>query len=110
VNGPKRDEAGTVRRDVGLFTGTPVTLEDCPPGLFLFDGGYGFKTEYNDANGPEAYRLKSGEYFWGGVNGDVVLRQALLVTPCDLEPNAPADLPAVAGKLRRDVGQEVGNG
>ena len=24
-----------------------------------------------------------------------------------LKPNAPADLPAVAGKVRRDVGQEV---
>ena len=80
--------AGKVRRDVGLVMGCQATLDDCPPGLFVFDGGYGFKTEYNDANGPEAYCLESGEYFWGGVNGDVHARRMLLVTPFHLEPNA----------------------
>jgi hypothetical protein len=76
-----------VRRDVGLVMGRQTTLDDCPPGLFVFDGGYGFKTEYNDANGPEAYCLDSGEYFWGGTNGDVHARRMLLVTPFHLEPN-----------------------
>lgn len=56
-----------------------TTLEDCPPGLFLFDGRYGFKTEYRDQNGPEAYCVESGEYFWGGTS-DVKLRKKLIVT------------------------------
>jgi hypothetical protein len=43
-----------------------TTLAACPPGLFVFEGHYGFKTEYTDDNGPEAYCEPSGEYFWGG--------------------------------------------
>jgi hypothetical protein len=58
----------------------PTTLESCPPGLFLFDGGCGFKTEYSDQNGPEAYCVESGEYFWGGTN-DAHARRMLMVTP-----------------------------
>lgn len=69
-------------------SGAKATLDECPPGLFLFDGDYGFKTEYRDDNGPEAYCLKSGEYFWGGTKGDKAKRSALLVIPCELVRNA----------------------
>lgn len=59
----------------------PTTLECCPPGLFMFEGIFGFKTEYSDQNGPEAYCVESGEYFWGGVRGDANARRQLMVTP-----------------------------
>jgi len=65
-----------------------VSLAECPPGVFLFNGDYGFKTEYSDDNGPEAYCLGSGEYFWGGTNGNKDKRRALLVMPCELRHNA----------------------
>lgn len=56
------------------------TLGQCPPGLFLYGDDFGFKTEYNDANGPEAYVVASGEYFWGGTD-DKEVRRNLKVTP-----------------------------
>ena len=65
----------------------PTTLECCPPGLFMFDGSFGFKTEYQDENGPEAYCVGSGEYFWGGTSGDAHARRMLLVTPVIITPN-----------------------
>jgi len=58
-----------------------TTLEQCPPGLFYYNGDFGFKTEYQDQNGPEAYCVGSGEYFWGGTNGDKEARRKLLVIP-----------------------------
>ena len=58
-----------------------MTLGDCPPGLFLFNGHFGFKTEYTDQNGPEAYVVESGEYFWGGADGDKCKRANLVVMP-----------------------------
>lgn len=51
-----------------------VTLRECPPGPFLFDGTLGFKTEYAEEIPagsrqwwPGAYCMDSGEFFWGGV-------------------------------------------
>ena len=49
------------------------TLVDCPPGLFLFDGTLGFKTEYSMefrqlGDYPQAFVVASGEVFWGGVH------------------------------------------
>lgn len=41
-----------------------VSLRDCPPGLFLFSGILGFKSEY----GQDAYVVESGEFFWGGTS------------------------------------------
>lgn len=50
-----------------------VTLDECPPGLFEFNGRLGFKSEYRTvtpstgaAGMPDAYVVESGEYFWGG--------------------------------------------
>lgn len=60
------------------------TLTKCPPGLFVFGDSIGFKTEYSDANGPEAYCVESGEYFWGGTS-DREVRRALMVRPAYLK-------------------------
>lgn len=65
----------------------PTTLECCPPGLFLVAGDFGFKTEYSDQNGPEAYCVESGEYFWGGSNGDSHALRMLMVMPVIITPN-----------------------
>jgi hypothetical protein len=69
-----------------------TTLDACPPGLFLYEGRLGFKSEYRDANGPEAYVVESGEYFWGGTD-DVDVRLNLKVTPVIYTPNDQADRP-----------------
>lgn len=67
-----------------------VPLAECPPGLFLFNGNLGFKSEYKtESMSPpgfwqsDAYVVESGEYFWGGVS-DAREREQLIVTP--LEP------------------------
>lgn len=68
-----------------------VKLSDCPPGLFMFGGILGFKTEYGATIGsrvthwPDAYCVESGEFFWGGAKSHEV-RADLLVLPieCDL--------------------------
>lgn len=82
-----------------------VTLADCPPGPFLFDGTLGFKTEYramvsapsNCRTGPEirfmtsrwpdAYCMATGEAFWGGTTRHRD-RAALLVLPIVLSDDA----------------------
>lgn len=83
-----------------VWTDEPVTLAACPPGPFWFDGWLGFKTEYNAllADGrvecpghlirwkmsdwPDAYCMKSGEYFWGGTKTHEE-RANLLVWPVE---------------------------
>ena len=73
--------------DSGFFmvaAGFRCTLEMCPPGLFCQGDDFGFKTEYYDDNGPEAYCVESGEYFWGGTD-DKEVRRKLLVTPCVIQ-------------------------
>ena len=64
------------------------TLGQCPPGLFLHGDDLGFKTEYSDTNGPEAYVVASGEYFWGGTD-DKEVRRKLKVVPViiNMKPN-----------------------
>src|SRR5438045_1403864 len=66
------------------------TLGQCPPGLFLHGREFGFKTEYSDANGPEAYVVASGEYFWGGTD-DKEVRRNLKVTPVIINVKPPND-------------------
>jgi hypothetical protein len=60
---------------------TRVALRDCPPGLFLFNGKLGFKTEYGEL---DAYCAETGEAFWGGKtrNED---RAQLLVQPVSIK-------------------------
>src|SRR6478752_1713877 len=80
-----------------------VSLRDCPPGPFLFEGRLGFKTEYMamEADGPvnipgdqvrwkmgrspDVYVMASGECFWGGAKTREE-RDALMVTPVEVEP------------------------
>lgn len=69
------------KRKINIEVKQAVTLSVCPPGLFLFDNKYGFRTEYTDENGPEAYCVESGEYFWGGAKNSKD-RSLILVNPC----------------------------
>jgi hypothetical protein len=66
-----------------------VTLADCPPGLFEFDGTINLKTEYATESPrgsrkywPEAYCGGSGGYFWGGTSTHQD-RAKLMVRPLD---------------------------
>ena len=62
--------------------GEPTTFGDCPPGLFRWNDLLCFKSEYSTRPGqPDAYCCDTGEYFWGGSNGHVAARNALMVTP-----------------------------
>lgn len=79
--------------DVSEQSVAEVTLAECPPGLFVFNGSYGFRSEY----GTDAYCLESGEYFSGGTNGGKAIRAALLVEPVTLK-----DLIADREAERRD--------
>ena len=62
------------------------TLADCPPGLFMFNGMMGFKSEYTTTlENPrryqcDAYVVESGEYFHGGAKSTQD-RAALIVIP-----------------------------
>jgi hypothetical protein len=44
------------------------TFVDCPPGLFIFKGRLGLKSEYFTNKKSDAYCVSSGEFFWGGVD------------------------------------------
>ncbi len=83
------------------MTSKLVTLEECPPGPFLFNGNLGFKTEYRSmetvgptnvpgpdvrwvvGSEPDAYCMGSGEVWWGGATHKAD-RAALLVEPVDV--------------------------
>ena len=66
----------------------PVTLNECPPGLFMFDGTLCFKSEYTTTlENPrryqvDAYCVESGEYFHGGAKSSTE-RGNLMVEPID---------------------------
>jgi hypothetical protein len=65
----------------------PCRLDECPPGLFLFEGTLGFKSEYADVDGGlDVYCCDSGEYFWGGTSTREEL-YALLVMPMAVVPS-----------------------
>lgn len=57
--------------------GPTVSLESCPIGLFMSDGGeLCLKTEYGDNDGRiDAYIVSSGEFFWGGAKTKSEQRQ-----------------------------------
>lgn len=96
-----RHEAPAEAGEIGAEYDTAahcVTLAECPPGLFLWNGMLGFKSEYgamkpDDAtsgkywkvgNQPDAYCADSGEYFWGGASNEND-RAKLLVYPISAE-------------------------
>jgi hypothetical protein len=74
-----------MKKHSATATGYRCSLDQCPPGLFRHGDDFGFKTEYRDQNGPEAYCADSGEYFWGGTD-DKEVRRNLQVMPFSL-PN-----------------------
>ena len=72
-----------------------VTLAECPPGLFFWNGSLGFKSEYGAmepvgsnfkafkvGNRADAYCVESGEFFWGGTSNHDD-RARVLVYPID---------------------------
>jgi len=85
--------------------GTPVRLDECPPGPFLGPtGGIGLKTEYGNISGkdtgcgrvtwtmtsdPDVYVLESGEAWWGGTSSKDE-KHAQMVTPLRVADLAPA--------------------
>lgn len=84
-----------------------MTLGECPPGLFLFDGTLGFKSEYKTESlsrpgfwQSDAYCVESGEYFWGGTS-DPREREALEVAPVDYDAALAAAADAMGEKARK---------
>lgn len=59
-------------------SGFRCTLDECTPGLFLFNNTIGFKSEYGDC---EVFVVESGEYFWGGATTKEEQKK-LKVIPC----------------------------
>jgi hypothetical protein len=66
--------------------GPPITLKNCPTGLFMFDGQLCFKAETHTENvntgflQTDAYTVPGGEYFWGKAPTSAE-RESLIVRP-----------------------------
>lgn len=70
-----------------LTDGERCRFTDCRPGLFRWADTLCFKSEYSSKVGQaDAYCVGSGEYFWGGTNGDLAARRDLIVTPVEVQP------------------------
>ena len=76
----------------------PVTLGECPPGLFVFRGAFGMKTEYKTESEStkgfwqsDTYCVDGGEYFWGGESSPAA-RERLMVTPIVPTPEGSVEL------------------
>lgn len=87
-----------------------VTLADCPPGLFIFEGRLFLKTEYKvevpPGSGewwPEAYCADSGEFFAGGAQGHES-RARLMVMPLEMDAGVAASILMAANT------EEISNG
>ncbi len=63
----------------------PVTLAECPIGLFMSEAGMlCLKTEYGNNEGRiDAYIVESGEMFWGAQPQTITSQRAQLVTPVE---------------------------
>ncbi len=61
-----------------------VRLKNCPVGLFTYGATLVMMTQYSTGTSiqRDAYIVDTGEYFWGGCNGDAIARGNLLVNPC----------------------------
>ena len=100
-----------------------VTLAECPPGLFFWNGTLGFKSEYGAmeptgsnfktwkvGNRADAYCADSGEYFWGGTSNHED-RAKVLVMPIDaatvamVASHGPAALTPPAELVSRPAGE-----
>jgi len=62
--------------------GDECTIEECPPGLFMFEGTLCFKSEYNKSG---VFCADTGEYFWGGTSNRDELNK-LIVQPMAVIP------------------------
>jgi len=76
--------------------GDPVTLDDCPEGLFMFGDTIAMMTEYATMSRTvppmrqrDAYIVESGEYFWGGTSRTMD-RAKLMVQPLSSRPKGGA--------------------
>lgn len=89
------------------------TLDECPPGLFMFNGIMGFKSEYTTTlDNPrryqcDAYVVESGEYFHGGAK-NTQERAALVVTPLRTGQLIPAPRVDDAMVERRAIFRQIG--
>jgi len=67
--------------------GEPVTLAQCPIGLFECSGELCLKTEYGNNEGRiDAYIVSSGEFFWGAAPQTIANQRAQMVQPIRLVP------------------------
>lgn len=103
-----------------------VTLAECPPGLFFWNGTLGFKSDYGAmepvgsnfktwkmGSRADAYCADSGEYFWGGTSNHDD-RAKVLVMPIDaatvamVASHGPAALrPQPSGETREAVAELI---
>ncbi len=84
-----------VRSGAWLGALDDASLEECPVGLFVWEGELCFKSEYSTNGRADAYVVASGEYFWGGTDSPEAVGR-LRVTP--LEGRwAPNDLSSATG-------------
>lgn len=79
---------------------TLVSFDECPEGLFLFNGALCFMSEYATLTTDrfrqrDAYVVSSGEYFWGGTSSPRD-RATLMV-----EPVAVDEIERLRSALRR---------
>lgn len=86
-----------------------MTLNDCPPGLFLFNGKHlGFKSEYTTTlENPrryqvDAYVVESGEYFWGGAKTSEE-RGKMIVQPLVSHPTPVHEAPSLGADNVEDA-------
>jgi len=63
-------------------------LENCPVGLFEWNGGLHLRTEYHTAAGRiDAYIVSSGEAFWGPAPQTAKSQRATMVRPVECVPS-----------------------
>ena len=91
-----------------------MKLIEAPIGLLDCDGTIILKTDYSTPHtidcetkiSPDCYIVKSGEYFWGGVDS-VEARNNLEVTPVEMPTLTPPNEPLTLEQLREMNGEPV---
>jgi hypothetical protein len=72
-------------------TAEPVTLAECPIGLFMYRDELCLKTEYGNNEGRiDAYIVSSGEFFWGDAPQTIASQRKQLVRPVALQQKGKA--------------------
>lgn len=68
------------------LTDEPVSLADCPIGLFWHGDTLCLKTEYGNNEGRiDAYIVSSGEFFWGHAPQTITEQRSSMVQPIDTD-------------------------